>query len=204
MNSSTDLVIAPISPDEWKSFSTLLTELQRVDRTDLYLPVARLQLLNLLHSPEFQPRTTETAIRARKVAFNIASFTWPGWGDLGDISHQNQELGRSAARYALELEEQYDTPSMEVLWMNGAHELNVRNYDHAREFFLQAESVADNEELKCMPRTWIALTEYIHEAADVHKEKLNHALEQLRTKDEKNGNFYAEQISAALQVYKTS
>ena len=54
MNSSTDLVIAPISPDEWKSFSTLLTELQRVDRTDLYLPVARLQLLNLLHSPEFQ------------------------------------------------------------------------------------------------------------------------------------------------------
>lgn len=202
--SSSDLVIAPISSDEWKNFSTLLTKLQRVDRTDLYLPVARLQLHYLLHSPEFQPRTAEIAIRARRVAFNIASFTWPGWGDLGVISHQNQELGRSAAKYALELEEQYDKPTMEVLWMNGAHELNVRNYDCAREFFVQAEGAVDNEELKCMPRTWFALTEYIYDPVDLNKENLNYSLEQLRTKDQKNGEFYAEQVTTALKVYKIS
>lgn len=201
---SSNLVIAPIRSDEWKNFSRLLAELQRIDRTDLYLPVARLQLHHLLHSPEFQPRTTEIAIRARRVAFNIASFTWPGWGDLGDISLQNQELGRSAAKYALELEEQYDKPTMEVLWMNGAHELNAQNYACAREFFAQAESAVDKEELKCMPRGWIALTEYIDDPIDSNKENLNFSLEQLRTKDTKNGDFFAEQITTALKVYKIS
>ena len=206
MTRSFSSTLAPLSQEEWKRYSELISELRKIKREDLLVPVLRLQLhylVNLLVTNKNSAANNlrETAIKARGAAYNIASFTWPGWGDMGTIPKQSQELGLAAAKTALELEEKYDKPSMEVLWMNGAHELNIQNFERAQEFFSSAEDAVDTEELKAMPHTWVVLSDYLNPKVETSKDRLSLALQELRKKDENNGDFFAEQIETVLNIY---
>lgn len=197
-------VLDPISQSEWTTLSELLRELRKLKRDDLFVPVARLQLHYLLkpHPASIdRDLDSEATKKFRSVLFNIASFTWPGWGDLPPITEDHQELGRSAARTALKLEEQVNEVSLEVLWMNGAHDLNARQYSAARDYFTRAEAVATKRVDRLMPRGWIALCDLLVNSSPKNLAQLESSLNDLRTHDTENGEFFAEQIETAQLIY---
>ena len=201
-----ELAVAPITDAEWKSLSELMKELRKIQRDDLFVPVARLQLhyaLDLIKRTDENDCTELNRLRkfARGVAFNIAAFTWPGWDDTGPISSENQKLGLSAARVALDFAMQVEDITFNALWINGAHELNAKNFEIAIEFFERARDAADETSGKKMASGWIALTELLPDSTDKKRTRLDEALAELRQADEQNGDFFAQQIETALDVY---
>lgn len=198
--------LASITDIEWKNMSELMGELRKIQRDDLFVPVARLQLHYALNEIKQTDKKDETELNrlrkfARGVAYNIAAFTWPGWDDMGPISSEDQELGRSAARVALEFATQAEDITFNALWINGVHELNVRNFENAIEFFEKAREKADETSGKKMASGWVALTEFLHESTQKKQTRLDDAIAEIRQADEENGDFFAQQIETALHVY---
>ncbi len=203
---ATELAIAPITEAEWKHLSELMGELRKIQRDDLFVPVARLQLhyaLNQIKQTDENEKTELNRLRkfARGVAFNIAAFTWPGWDDTGPISIENQKLGLSAARVALDFATQVEDITFNALWINGAHELNAKNFEIAIEFFEKARDTADETSGKKMASGWIALTELLADTIQKKRTQLDDAIAELRQADDKNGEFFAHQLETALDVY---
>lgn len=201
-----ELAVAPITDAEWKNMSELMSELRKIQRDDLFVPVARLQLhyaLNQIKRTDENDKTELNRLRkfARGVAFNIAAFTWPGWDDTGPISNENQKLGLSAARVALDFATRAEDITFNALWINGAHELNAKNFEIAIEFFEKARDTADETSGKKMASGWVALTELLTDKTQKKQTRLDDAIAELRQADAKNGEFFAQQIETALNVY---
>ncbi|MXZ55460.1 MAG: hypothetical protein F4227_03535 [Gammaproteobacteria bacterium] len=201
-----ELAAAPITDAEWKNMSELMSELRKIQRDDLFVPVARLQLhyaLNQIKRTDENDKTELNRLRkfARGVAFNIAAFTWPGWDDTGPISNENQKLGLSAARVALDFATRAEDITFNALWINGAHELNAKNFEIAIEFFEKARDTADETSGKKMASGWVALTELLTDKTQKKQTRLDEAIAELRQADANNGEFFAQQIETALNVY---
>lgn len=80
--------------------------------------------------------------RAKALAFNVASFSWPGWAEPG-IAPTAEDLaaGMQAARLNLRLAEELSKPTDRVEdahWLVGAHLLAVGDAAAALEQFRQA------------------------------------------------------------------
>lgn len=201
-----ELALTPITDTEWKTISELMVELRKIQRGDLFVPVARLQLHYILQRIAQTDGDNEDELDklrkfARGRAYNIAAFTWPGWDDSGSISLDSQELGLSAARVALDLASQANDVTFNALWINGAHELNARNYDAAIQFFEQTRDVTEDKSGQCMAVGWIALTKYLFAPTRERQIVLQTAVATLRKADRENGEFFANQIETALDVY---
>ncbi len=201
-----EIALKPITETEWKTLTDLMVELRKLHRGDLFVPVARLQLhyaLNRIEQTDESDEERLTRLRkfARGTAYNIAAFTWPGWDDMGNIPLESQRLGLSAARVALELASQANDVTFNALWINGAHELNAKNYDAAVEFFVRTRDAADAGDGKYMAMGWIELTKYLVAPTEDKLTRLEAAVATLRKADQENGAFFAEQIETALDVY---
>ena len=201
-----EIALKPITETEWKTLTDLMVELRKIHRGDLFVPVARLQLhyaLNRIEQTDEREEDTLTKLRkfARGIAYNIAAFTWPGWDDMGTIPIDSQKLGISAARVTLELASQAKDVTFNALWINGAHELNAKNYDAAIEFFERTRDAPDAGDGKYMAIGWIELTKYLAEPLEKKLTSLKAAVATLREADQENGDFFAKQIEVALDVY---
>ena len=201
-----ELVLATMTDTEWKAISELMVELSKTQRGDLFVPVARLQLHYALHRIAQTEDENEDELHklrkfARGCAYNIAAFTWPGWDDSGPISQESQELGQSAARVTLDLASQTDDVTFNALWINGAHELNARNFDAAIKYFESTRDRADEEDGRCMAMGWIELSKYLNEPSTEKLTNLETAIKVLRETGQENGEFFAKQIETALDVY---
>lgn len=201
-----EIALAPITEAERKAFNELMVELRKLRRSDLFVPVARLQLLYTLNRIEQSEEYNETELNelrtlARGYAFNIASFTWPGWDDEETISTESQQLGLSAARIALAIAKQAKDVTFNALWINGAHELNAGNFEVALRFFQETHDTAHAESERCMALGWIALTQSLKSPSDETHSTLARTVQKIRDTDEENGEFFATQIETALEVY---
>lgn len=201
-----EIALKPITETEWKTLTDLMVELRKMQRGDLFVPVARLQLhyaLNRIEQIDGSDAERLTRLRkfARGIAYNVAAFTWPGWDDMGSISPDSQELGLSAARVTLELATQAQDVTFNALWINGAHELNAKNYDTAIQYFERTRDVADAGDGKYMAMGWIELTKYLVEPTEERGKNLEASVATLREADQENGEFFAKQIETALDVY---
>ena len=201
-----EIAIAPITDIEWKTLNELMVELRKIRRGDLFVPVARLQLHYALNRIEQTDEDDEEKINmlrqfARGRAYNVAAFTWPGWDDMGTISQENQELGLSAARVALDLASEAKDVTFNALWINGAHELNAKNYDAAIKFFERTRDAAEAKEGQYMAIGWIELTKYLDGPTEQRLTNLESAIKVLREADQDNGEFFANQIEIAREVY---
>ncbi|MXZ45273.1 MAG: hypothetical protein F4Z01_09955 [Gammaproteobacteria bacterium] len=201
-----ELASAPLTEAEWKTMSELMVELRKIERSDLFVPVARLQLLYLLNRIEQTNEDSEDELNklrkfARGRAYNVAAFTWPGWDDMGPISPDIQELGLSAARVTLELATQANDVTFNALWINGAHELNAKNFDSAIKFFERTRDIAEAADGRNMATTWIELCRYLVDPTKETQSNLEVAVSTLRAEDEENGDFFAKQIETARDVY---
>ena len=207
MNSE-ELALAKISDDEIRRIGELMRELRKIKKDALFVPVARLQLLYLDDQIEQTGDDPEAVNKIRKfargVAYNIAAFTWPGWGDTGPISPEAQELGFSAARVGLEYSKAADDITSNILWINGAHALAAKEYDLAVENFEAAYEVSETEIDKLMHAGWIALTRLLETPSDQSKEAFDTAYNNLNSSDHEYSEFFAERLTTAREIFSAA
>lgn len=206
---SEELALAKISDDEFRQIGELMRELRNIKKDALFVPVARLQLLYLDDQIEQTKDDDPEAVNkirkfARGVAYNIAAFTWPGWGDTGPVSPEAQELGFSAARVGLEYSKAADDITSNILWINGAHALAAKEYDLAVENFEAAYEVSETEIDKLMQAGWIALTRLLETPSDQSKEAFDTAYNNLNSSDHEYAEFFAEQLTTAREIFSAA
>lgn len=192
---------------DWGELAALMRYLRSEQRESLFVPVAKLQLAYLTQAASRvdasdPDQAVEIRRFARGVAYNIASFTWPGWGDSPEpISESRQELGLEAAERAVELAEKIEEMTPNALWILGAHQLNAGMYDEAISTFERAEELARNDFYRSMHEAWQQLTKVVASGGKSGLEDLDEAISGLRTLNDENAEFFAEQLSTARRVY---
>jgi tetratricopeptide (TPR) repeat protein len=86
---------------------------------------------------------TETRAKAldsaKKMAYNLASFCWPGWDEPGIVIRSGEvEIGADAAKLNLRLAQELKRPPLGMSmahWMLGAYALAQKQFDRAAEDF---------------------------------------------------------------------
>ena len=196
----------PITKEEFGEIGELMRELRKIKRDDLFVPVARLQLLYLIQTADvvkttYPGRAREIRQFAMGQAYNVASFTWPGWGDTGPITKARQELGYSAAKVGLNIAKDLNNVTPNIMWINGAHQLNAREYKAAIESFKKARSLARDDFYASMHAAWIALTRHIERNSERTKRAYNAALSELRDSGHEEAKFFSDQLITAEKIF---
>ena len=135
--------------------------------------------------------------------FDLASVTWPGWGEPGiDITSRDLELGKMSADQNLQwarVLKKGHVPESRATWMVGAFDLAVGQYDKARVRFRAAEKLGRMAEsdfdIRCN-RAYLALTESLSKGSD---EPIRDWEAQDET-DEETHDFLFVQVITAFQV----
>lgn len=196
-----------VDESDWGELATLMRHLRSEQKESLFVPVAKLQLVYLTEAAtradaSNPDQAVEIRRFARGVAFNIASFTWPGWGDSPEpISETRQELGLKAAKRAVELADKIEEMTPNALWILGAHQLNAGQYDEAISSFERAKGLARNDFYRSMHTAWQVLTKVVAAGEKSGLKDLDEAINGLRTADDENAEFFADQLSTARRVY---
>lgn len=197
-------LLQPITDAEWLQLVEVRRELRQANRDELFIPVARLQylyLINALKSMDDEGQIKETKRFTRGVAYNLASFTWPGWNDSYEISPEMQALGLGAARAGLQLAKEIDDINPTILWINGVHEMNARNHAIAIDRFKQAQWLASSKPMRVWYDAWIILTERLRDDSVSREDNWSRTIEQLKTMEFEDSEFYIEQLENAAIVY---
>jgi hypothetical protein len=99
------------------------------------------------YAPEL---TNEIRGIAKGLAFNLASFTWPGWDEPGiAISAAYLLFGFEAAALNLRLAHELnkgDLPISRAYWLVGAHALSAGAFQEAADQFTTAKTYSDKVE----------------------------------------------------------
>jgi hypothetical protein len=145
---------------------------------------------------------------AKPLAYNVASFTWPGWDEPGiTIGPSELAIGHDAAkanlRLAIELQ-RGDLPMSRAHWLLGAHELARKNRAEARKQFDEGvkRAKAANEkgdELLCLG--YGILTDVLN-SPDDHGPAEAFAQVQRDLAKLPDGTFFVEQLQTAYKVFK--
>jgi hypothetical protein len=132
------------------------------------------------------------AVRLVGALYDLASFTWPGWGH--DVRPEDVETGADAADRALRLRENSAYSDLEFTvtpgmahWVVGAHALAARDFARAR-----AELALSGDET--LARGYLGLVD-LAEAGD--RSELDAVLGELAAKDDEDSAFYRDQLVAA-------
>lgn len=201
-----NLVLQDLSDEEFGKLSELMRELGKINRRDLFVPVARLQLFHVLQRLESSSLSDSELVEGKKfargIAFNIASFTWPGWDDTPNITPQLEQLGEEAAAFGLQIAEEIDDVTPNILWINGVHALNARKFDQAKQFFKRANSVARNDLGEDMNHAWIRCTEYLEDPTSEKEIAFDKALDKLSNHTQEDGKFFRSQLETAVDVFQ--
>lgn len=110
----------------------------------------------LAASAEAEPIDPEAAkeirMKVRALAFNVASYTWPGWEETGiEPNPTDVVLGYDAAKAAVRLVEELEAePIMfaRAFWMLGAHQLSAGKSARAEQSFSRSAQYADESSAK--------------------------------------------------------
>jgi hypothetical protein len=151
--------------------------------------------------------------QAKAMAYNLASFTWPGWDEPGiTITRSDLAVGLDAAKADLRLGRELSRgplPMSRAHWMLAAHQLAAAAYDSARvQFRLAARDAAaagaEADRLLCQGfealTARLALTDAPDERADAAlRSRLDDVLTRLRPLE--NGEMFVQQIQTAARVF---
>ncbi len=152
-------------------------------------------------------RADEMKKKARIISYNLASFTWPGWGEKGiAIGHSDILIGLDAARLNLRLvrELNEDDKKLSVAyWAIGAQLLAVQKYDEAIEAFdssKEHDRLAGDRMGELLAEGYIGITK-IASGDETGREILGQATKELEEFDNEDSKFYIEQFNTALNVF---
>ena len=106
--------------------------------------------------------------KAAAIAYNLASYTWPGWNKEGlEISIVEQKIGMEAAKTNLRFIEEIGGDNLQLArayWMTGAHTLTLNNPDEAIYCFersLKYADWADNREETLLAQGYMILAQML-------------------------------------------
>jgi tetratricopeptide (TPR) repeat protein len=141
--------------------------------------------------------------KVKAMAFNLASFTWPGWDEAGiTITSQQMQLGQAAAelnyRLAVELKRPADKVA-DAHWIVGAHALSAGEYDRALEQFDQCKHLTSNDTARRVADGYAAIAHLAarHDAAAA----FDRAVDALKEINSEDSRFYVEQLITARRVF---
>ncbi len=154
-----------------------------------YVRLQRQQIRRL----EAEPGPERTiAVRLVGALYDLASFTWPGWGN--DVRAEDVEIGADAADRCLRLREDFAYADLEFTitqgmahWVVGAHALATGNFEKAR-----AQLALSGDET--LARGYLGLVD-LAEAGDARA--LDAVLGELAARDDEDAAFYHDQLVAA-------
>ncbi len=149
--------------------------------------------------------------KAAAIAYNLASFTWPGWDKAGlEISITEQNIGMEAAKTNLRSIEEMGGGNLQLArayWMTGAHRLTLHNADEAIYCFersLKYADWADNREETLLAQGYMILAQMLQsEKVDAQDLEL---LEKLKKKmvELPDGDTFVGQIETTYDVVFSS
>lgn len=145
--------------------------------------------------------------RTRALAYNLASFTWPGWDEPGiKIDESDLAAGFDAAKVALRIGRELGLDELRISrakWMLAAFYLAEKEYENARRYFDEGAEFAQNaesqaDELLC--RGFSALVKILINPED---NKAKSSLEDIKSQfaDIEHGDSFITQIETAYRVF---
>lgn len=150
---------------------------------------------------------TELKQSAKRISYNLASFTWPGWDEKGCvITHQDILIGLDAARLNLRLVNELkdgDEAMSVAYWGLGAQLIATQQYDQALESFDMAKKYARSAGSKLdelLADGYIGVTMIISGDEKGH-EKLGEAIKKLKEDGSEDALFFIEQFNTAMNVF---
>lgn len=144
---------------------------------------------------------------AKGLAYNLASFTWPGWDEAGiQLDRGHLWIGLEAARTnprLAEALEKGDLPLSRAYWVLGAQYMAAGDWPHARTAFAEAvrfAHLASQEGEALLAEGFGVLVDLLETpgvaSAIAHLEKIKTALHQ-----EEHGAFFSAQLETAQRVF---
>lgn len=170
--------------------------------------VARLGIHYCLSRAQGMPEAQAAELRGlgKTMAYDLASFTWPGWDDEGvHPTPADEAIGLDAARLNLRLAVELkrgSEPLMNAHWMLGAQQLGAGQFPDAIRSFKQSAEFARQDKNRggeLMAQGYAILTRLL-EGKDPSAEKELRANAEALPK-EKDGEFFRDQIAAARKVF---
>ena len=142
----------------------------------------------------------------KTMAYDLASFTWPGWAEPGIApTPADEALGFDAARtnlrLAIELKRGAE-PLHNAHWALGAHQLGAGKFTEAAASFQKSAEYAremKNHGAELMAEGYASLARLLS-GSDAAAAELRANAEALVK--EKDGEFYRDQIAAARKVFE--
>jgi len=125
------------------------------------------------------------------VAYNVGSFTWPGWGEGPAIERHHLAAGLAAAKLNLELALGFERGVASAGWLVGAHQLAAGRRSDAAASFRSAVDAAEDRASELLFGGYVAIAEG-EPMRDVLREELS-GLE--------DGRFYLDQLDTAARVF---
>ncbi|MCY4437570.1 MAG: hypothetical protein OXE05_09595 [Chloroflexi bacterium] len=150
----------------------------------------------------------ELRYAAKRMATNVASFTWPGWDEPGvTISPELMQQGMMFARYSVRQLHELD-PTAEQLaftyWFLGAHLMAGRQYAEALTVFEAAHAYnqehGSDPEGRLMLEGYIGLTKLLAGQEQCGDTEYCAAITALQVRDSEDAQFYAEQLKTVRAV----
>lgn len=145
--------------------------------------------------------------QSKSMAYDLASFSWPGWDEAGiEISSSDLIFGQDAAKTNLRLAvslRKGDLPMSRAFWVLGAHHLAVNKLPGARKAFVEGikfATAAEAKEFELLLRGYVYLVDMLEEPGNrelpVEFDFIKRQL--LRSQD---GKFYSNQLETAYRVF---
>ena len=147
---------------------------------------------------------------AKGMAYNLASFTWPGWAEPGIIIYPSDvRIGLDAAKTNLRLAHDLNKPPLPLsraYWMLGGHYLALGNLTEAKANFEQAgdyAKAANSEADQLLAEAFFLMATLLaaedHQASQARLADTKDALSQLE-----HGDHFVKQIDTAWEVFSTA
>lgn len=164
----------------------------------------------VLHDAGDPAAAQRMRLTAKRMATNVASFTWPGWDEPGvEITAEQSQQGLLFARYSVRQLSELN-PSVSQLaftyWFLAAQLMANGRYTEALEVFEQARDYnkkqGDNPDGLTMLEGYIGLTQILAGQRKDGEAAFKNAVSVLKNRGNKDATFYAEQLEKALAVFE--
>ena len=158
--------------------------------------------------------TSKKAVQLRSIAkvmaYNLASFTWPGWNEKGiHISQSDLDVGLDAAKLNLRLARELKRGTMPLSmahWVLGAQYMAAGKYDKAIKSFVSSRNKAragKNRMSEWLADGYIGVAKIVRGRQKISgKRQLDKAMEGLKKIKTEDSKFYIRQLKTALKVFK--
>ena len=149
-------------------------------------------------------------IKARWMANNVASFTWPGWNEPGvTISREQMRQGLAFARYSIRQLHELELDARQCAnthWFLGAQLIAHRQYDEALKAFERARDYSkeqgDDLDALTMFEGYIGLTRILDNQKEIGQPAFDSAVTALKARDNEDAGFYAKQLVTARGIFE--